>query len=144
MLINLLISQRKWNVANQPRIEKAVEGQKKKVYQTLKPYGNNLDENVGLDASDFEFHLKRSVGDRRNKDVDKFVDLSEGSQDAQRLFSESPVMGDGSFMTLNGKGIGKVMQRTSVRGNWQDLYMDAINTLSMQRGMRPDEVRQAM
>jgi len=71
----------------------------------------------------------------------KFNSINPETPEGQSLMNNNNLLGDGSFLTLNQKGINKLLQKTAQDGNWQDLYEQAIHIISQENGKPVEETR---
>jgi hypothetical protein len=67
----------------------------------------------------------------------KINSIDEANPDMQKNI----LLGDGSFLTLNSKGMNKLLQKAATDGNWQDLYEQAIQMMATANKKSPEEMK---
>lgn len=71
----------------------------------------------------------------------EFQSIDPNTPEGSKLMTSGTLLGNGSILTLNSKGIQKLLAKTAQDGNWQDLYEQAIQVIAQANGKTVDETR---
>ena len=71
----------------------------------------------------------------------KFESINPDTPEGEKLMSSGVLLGQGSILTLNSRGINKLLQKTAQDGNWNDLYEKAIQMIATANNKTVEETK---
>lgn len=71
----------------------------------------------------------------------KFDSIDPNTPEGQKLMNGNVLLGDGSFLTLNSRGMNKLLLQTSKDGKWDDLYEKAIQAMAVANNKPVEQMR---
>lgn len=116
---------------------------KEDMEKTIQKNLNNYMEkfNIQFEPGDLEFVLKspqdefRSDRLKQPKTERRYVSLDPNSPSGRELYQDRPIAGDGSFVSLNTRGLTKL-----ISGKWGSIYQTVVRNMASEAGVSEQEI----
>ena len=99
------------------------------------------EEDVGIIVKSFPPDKVGQLEGNVKKVDSVFQSIDPNNAEGSQLMTSGTLLGKGSILTLNSKGINKLLVQTAKDGNWQDLYEKAIEITAAANGNTVEETR---
>lgn len=98
-----------------------------------------------LTPEDFQIVVANETDQKRGTEQWKherkvYNSLDPSDSEGQQLYTQRPILGTGTEIMPNAKGLSKMMLHSSSQGNWGDLLQTAINNLAAQKNLPQEQL----